>query len=252
VSDEAPEKTRKDPDEAGGAQRGGPEPGSGGDGRLRYSRRWFLVMLGGAAAGFAGLVELSRRLGGPATRRSGGPQSLSEDFPVRTVEDASEVSKPLRQWVIEVDGLVEKPLHVDYAVWSTLPRLEQTVDFHCVEGWSVGGVRWAGVRPAELLSLARPRPQATHVIFHAAGGTYVDTLTMKQLNEATTVLADTLDGELLPPEHGGPIRLVVPTQLGYKSVKFVRRLEVVDHGERGYWEQYGYPVDAPVKSGSGR
>ena len=70
---------------------------------------------------------------------------------------------------------------------------------------------------------------------------------MEQLNDGYSLLADSLDGVPLPPDHGGPLRLVVPTQLGYKSVKFVSRIEVVDHQEKGYWEQRGYAVDAPVK-----
>jgi DMSO/TMAO reductase YedYZ molybdopterin-dependent catalytic subunit len=242
VSDEVPESdgARDETDAPRQAWQDGGE-------RLRYSRRWFLALLGGSAIGFTGLVELARRLGGPVRRQRGGPRSLSNDFPVRTVEDVTEVSTvPLRKWVIEIDGLVERPLRVDFAAWSALPRFQQTVDFHCVEGWSVGDVRWSGVRPAELLSLARPRPEATHVNFHAAGGVYFDSLSMEQARDTTTMLADMLDGQLLPPEHGGPIRLVVPTQLAYKSVKFVHRLEIVDRGGRGYWEQRGYPVDAPA------
>jgi DMSO/TMAO reductase YedYZ molybdopterin-dependent catalytic subunit len=246
VSEQQPKKAEAGSDEAG-RQR----PDGGRDDRLRYSRRWFLLLLGGSAAGLAGLAGLLRRHGGSAASQANGPQALSGEFPVRTAEDVSELSDAtLRGWTIRIDGLVEEPVNVDYAVWSTLPRLEQTVDFHCVEGWSVADCRWAGVRPADLLALARPLPAATHIVFHAAGGTYIDALTMDQASEPSTVLADTLDDELLPMEHGGPVRLIVPTQLGYKSVKFVNRLELVDHSVRGYWEQFGYPIDAPVEGGS--
>jgi DMSO/TMAO reductase YedYZ molybdopterin-dependent catalytic subunit len=89
-------------------------------------------------------------------------------------------------------------------------------------------------------------PQATHVTFYAAGGVYKDGLPMDLVRDEQTVLADQLNGEALPPAHGGPLRLVVPDQLAYKSVKWVERIEVTDEQVEGYWEKRGYPVDAPV------
>ena len=148
---------------------------------------------------------------------------------------------------MQITGLVERPTRVDYSVWHTLPRAKETVDFHCVEGWSVSGVVWAGVRPADLLALAGPLPQGTFVRFTASDGEYFDTLSVAQLTDGYSLLADSLNGVPLPPDHGGPLRLVVPTQLGYKSVKFVNRIEVVDHQEQGYWEQRGYPLNAPAQ-----
>ena len=114
------------------------------------------------------------------------------------------------------------------------------------EGWTVEDVHWGGVRPMDLISVAGPRTGATHAIFHAYDGEYIDCLPLEQLAEPGSVLADELDGGRLPPEHGGPVRLVVPTQLAYKSVKFVRRIELTDHMVEGYWEERGYPTDAPV------
>jgi methionine sulfoxide reductase catalytic subunit len=108
-------------------------------------------------------------------------------------------------------------------------------------------VKWGGVRPADLLALARPLATGTFVRFSTHSGEYFDILSLAQPTDGCSLLADTLDGRPLPPEHGGPLRLVVPTQLGYKSVKFVGRIEVVDHEEQSYWEQRGYAVDAPAK-----
>lgn len=88
---------------------------------------------------------------------------------------------------------------------------------------------------------------AAHRNRQTESGRYFDTLSMAQLTDGYSLLADSLDGRPLPPVHGGPLRLVVPTQLGYKSVEFVRRIDVVDHQEKGYWEQSGYAVDAPAK-----
>ncbi len=69
------------------------------------------------------------------------------------------------------------------------------------------------------------------------------------MRDPQTMLADALGGQPLPHEHGGPLRLVVPVQLGYKNVKWVSRLEVTDEQRAGYWESYGYPEDAPVLGG---
>lgn len=212
---------------------------------VTYSRRRFVVMLGGVAVAATGFYELARQFGGPTKTGKGSQHNLFANFPVTAIESPPHV--PLKDWTLQIEGLVEKPTSVDYVHWSALPRAKETVNFHCVEGWSVAGVVWAGVRPADLLALARPQSRGRFVRFIARDGDYFDTLSMEQLSDGYTLLADSLDGAPLPPEHGGPLRLVVPTQLGYKSVKFVSRLEVVDHQEKGYWEQRGYAVDAPAK-----
>jgi DMSO/TMAO reductase YedYZ molybdopterin-dependent catalytic subunit len=209
---------------------------------VTYSRRRFVVMLGGAAVAATGLFELARQLGGPVETGRGGQRLQFSGFPVTSIDGPLHVL--LRDWTVQISGLVERPMRVDYSVWSALPRAKETVDFHCVEGWPVSGLVWAGVRPADLLALARPLPRGTFARFIAHDGHYFDTLSMAQLDDGYSLLADSLDGAPLPPDHEGPLRLVVPTQLGYKSVKFVNRIEVVDHQEQGYWEQRGYPVNA--------
>ena len=217
--------------------------------RLRVTRRRFLIGFGALLAGFAGLfvvVEAFLRGGGARrTAASGGIPGI-DSFPALNVEQAPHVAP--EQWVVTVDGLVDKPLRLDHAAWSALPRRRETADFHCVEGWTVDRLRWGGVAPRTLLDMAGLQPTATHVNFHALGGTYADSLPLSLVDDAQTVLADTLDEQPLPDVHGGPLRLVVPKQLGYKNVKWVVRLEVTDHEVTGYWEQNGYPMDAPVPS----
>ncbi len=234
-----------------GAPRSSPAaPEAGRHGAPRHSRRRFIK--GGALlAGIAALFALVRAAGvrGPGGGGGTGAFDLLTSFPVRSIEDEPETSPA--QWVVEVDGLVERPLRIVRTDWARLPRFEQTVDFHCVEGWSVPDVGWGGVTPAVLLDEAGVRPEGTHVVFHAAGGEYVDSLPMDLVRHPQTVLADAMDGEPLERKHGGPLRLVVPAQLAYKSVKWVTRLEVTDRPVQGYWEERGYPMDAPIGS-SGR
>ena len=157
-------------------------------------------------------------------------------------------SRPTR-WVVKVDGLVDSPLTIDHAKWTSLQRMKETVDFHCVEGWGVDAVRWGGVAPSVLLDQAGVKPEAKYVVFHAYGGEYKSSLPLDLVRDSETMLADSLNGLPLPPKHGGPLRLVVPKQLGYKNVKWVERIELSDQIVTGYWEGNGYPEDAPVPGG---
>ena len=159
---------------------------------------------------------------------------------------------PAEDWVLKVDGLVERPLTIDRATWSGLQRLDVTTDFECVTGWTADNVRWGGVAPSVLLDQAGVRPEAEFAAFHAvghAGAEYVSSIPLDLVTAPDTILADTLDGGPLPPKHGGPLRLVVPRQLGYKSVKWVVRIEITEKLVPGYWEQRGYPEDAPALGG---
>jgi len=218
--------------------------------QLRVTRRRLLIGVGALLAGFVGFFVVAEALfrGGGGARRtsaSGGIPGIAS-FPTLEVEPVPHVSP--EQWLVTVDGLVDKPLRLDHAAWSALPRRSETADFHCVEGWSVDRLRWGGVAPRTILDMAGLKPGATYVNFHALGGSYADSLPLGLVDDAQTVLADTLDERPLPDDHGGPLRLVVPKQLGYKNVKWVVRLEVTDHPVTGYWEQNGYPMDAPAPS----
>lgn len=216
---------------------------------VRYSRRRLLILGGSLAAGFVAVAAGLRALGGSPSTSSVSDPVTGEftAFPVRSVEDVPEV--PAAEWTVKVDGLVDRPFSVDHAQWSGLQRMDETVDFHCVEGWGVDNVRWSGVAPSVLLDQAGVKPGGKYVVVHAQSGEYFSTLPMELMTHPQTMLADALGGKALPPVHGGPLRLVVPVQLGYKNVKWVSRLEVTDKPRAGYWESYGYPEDAPIPGG---
>jgi hypothetical protein len=211
--------------------------------RLRLNRRWFLLLGAGAVAAVIAGLDLAHK----GSRSAGsGPASPLGDFPVLNIESGPpKVAAP--SWVVTVDGLVDSPQRLEHSAWLALPRTQETRDFHCVEGWSVDHLGWEGVRVADLLDLAKPQAAGQFVTFHAYGGSYSDSLTLVEAQAPETLLADSLDGAALPPAHGGPLRLVIPTQLGYKNVKWVVRLEVTATRAQGYWEQNGdYPAEAPV------
>jgi DMSO/TMAO reductase YedYZ molybdopterin-dependent catalytic subunit len=156
-----------------------------------------------------------------------------------------------RTWRLRVDGLVEEPVALTYAELLRLPRAEQVSDFHCVTGWTVRNVRWAGVRFRDLLERARPRAEARVLSFVSAERPYVDTLTIDQAGLRDAMLAYEMDGKPLRREHGAPVRVLIPDMYGYKNVKWVERIVVSRSADAGYWEVQGYDVNAWVGRSNG-
>jgi DMSO/TMAO reductase YedYZ molybdopterin-dependent catalytic subunit len=145
-----------------------------------------------------------------------------------------------------VDGAVDRPQVFTLAELHALSSYNEVTRHDCVEGWSAIG-KWAGVPLGKLLALAQPAHGARYVIFHcfdrASDGTaYYESLDLVQAAHPQTVLALQLNDKPLDPDHGAPVRLRVPTQLGYKSAKWVYRLEIAAAlpGKGGYWEDQGY------------
>ncbi len=149
-----------------------------------------------------------------------------------------------RTWRLRIDGLVERPLELTYDQLLALPRAEQVSDFHCVTGWSVDNVHWAGVRFRDLLAAARPTSEAVALTFVSTERPYVDSLTLDDALLADVMLAYEMDGEPLTRAHGAPVRLVIPEMYGYKGVKWVEQITLAPVLETGYWEERGYDSDA--------
>jgi sulfoxide reductase catalytic subunit YedY len=151
-----------------------------------------------------------------------------------------------RVWRLRIDGLVEQPRELRYLDLLRLPRADQTSDFHCVTGWTVSNVHWAGVRFQHLLALATPLPDAHALRFVSAETPYIDMLTLEQALRPDALLAYEMDGRPLSRPHGAPARVVVPAMYGYKNVKWVQRIELVARPADGFWEKLGYDRDAWV------
>ena len=154
-------------------------------------------------------------------------------------------------WRLEVGGLVDKPVTLDYRELRSLPRTSEIRDFHCVTGWTVPHVHWTGVRLTDLFEHVKPQFSAQAVRFTSAEVPYVDYLTLQQASLHDVLLAYEMDGKPLPREHGAPVRLVMPEMYGYKSVKWVSRVDLVMQADDGYWEQLGYDRDAWVGRSNG-
>lgn len=142
-------------------------------------------------------------------------------------------------WQFRIWGAVEEPLAIAWAAFEALPRREVLCDIHCVTRWSRHDNRFAGVPVQELLRRVNLLPTATHVLVHAAPD-YTTNLPLEDLDRPENLLATHHDGELLAPEHGGPIRLVVPHLYAWKSAKWVTAIELLPEDRRGFWEENGY------------
>jgi DMSO/TMAO reductase YedYZ molybdopterin-dependent catalytic subunit len=151
---------------------------------------------------------------------------------------------------LSVGGDVERPLSLALTDLAHFEQVSQITRHDCVEGWSVIG-KWSGVRLGEVLDAAMPRRGAFFAVFRCmdhddTGVAYYESLDLVQAHHPQAILALRLNDRPLDPDHGAPVRLRVPTQLGYKSAKWVRRIDVVttlrgiEGGNGGYWEDQGY------------
>jgi DMSO/TMAO reductase YedYZ molybdopterin-dependent catalytic subunit len=168
-------------------------------------------------------------------------QYLTERFPVLTVGPNPEFD--LSNWDFRVFGEVGEPLRLSWDELQALPQKEVTTDIHCVTRWSKIDTVWRGVPVSEVLDRAGVRPAGTHVMAYSDGG-YTTNIPLAALRDDDVLLAHTYAGKPLEPDHGAPLRLLVPKRYFWKSAKFLRSLEVMNEDRMGFWELNGYHNDA--------
>ena len=212
-------------------------------------RAGFLGILGLGAAG----LFLAKDATGLLDRVV--PKSVSSIVPtsgwrIYTVGDSMPTFDPAT-YRLEVTGLVGSPTSYTLADLKAMPHADQVSDFHCVTGWSVSNVRWGGVRIADLLEAAGAKSNVAALTFVSAERPYEDSLTLEQALLPDVMLAYEMDGGPISRPHGAPVRLVMPQMYGYKSVKWVSRIELGTAAQPGYWEQNGYDADAWLGNSNG-
>jgi DMSO/TMAO reductase YedYZ molybdopterin-dependent catalytic subunit len=183
-------------------------------------------------------------------------RDISSDFPIDSLPTPTDTSYErivkdgYRSFSLAVDGAVERPQTYSYARLQHMRQAANITRHDCVEGWSAIA-QWSGVPLRDILAAAQPRADAKYVVFHCMdvdqqGTPYYESLDLSQANHPQALLALQMNGRPIAPDHGAPVRLRVPTQLGYKSAKWVRRIQVVGTlaslygGSGGYWEDQGY------------
>jgi DMSO/TMAO reductase YedYZ molybdopterin-dependent catalytic subunit len=142
-----------------------------------------------------------------------------------------------------VTGLVEQPVRWSWDEFLTLPRVTVRSDIHCVTRWSRFDNEWSGVSFREVMRHVVVKPEARFAIVRAEQG-FTTNLPLAELNQDDVLFALQHDGVDLAPEHGWPLRLVVPRRYFWKSAKWVRSVELTREDRPGFWEQNGYHNEA--------
>ena len=185
--------------------------------------------------------ELGRLRGqlleGVAPERIPPGQTVTAKFPVLHYGPVPAVD--LATWDLQVFGLVEGPLRYTYEQVLAMPRERMVVDIHCVTGWSKLDTVWEGAKFREFLRGLRPRPEARFVLVHAEAG-FTTSLPLDVISAPEVMMAYRFGDAELAPEHGWPLRLVVPRKYFWKSAKWIRGCEVLAEDQLGFWERNGY------------
>ena len=168
-------------------------------------------------------------------------QYLTDKWPV--LHAGTVPGTDLSTWDFRVFGEVEQPLTLTYDELKALPQTEITIDIHCVTRWSRFDTGFKGVHWRELAKLVGPKPPARFVVAHAEQG-FTSNVPLAALEDDSALIAWEADGAPLEPEHGWPLRLVVPSKYFWKSAKWLRGLELLSEDQPGFWERYGYHNDA--------
>ncbi|MHB1987874.1 MAG: molybdopterin-dependent oxidoreductase [Acidimicrobiales bacterium] len=225
------------------------QPGEPHEKVTHVGRRTVLGLFGVGAIGIALGTRVDNTVGGALTRVSsslGGLGALvpgADNFRIYTVTGTIPTIAPA-SYRLSVGGMVDHRLSLSLDDLRALPRTRIVHYFQCVTGWRVPEVHWEGVRLSAVLEGAGVRPRATALRFFSGDGEYTESLTLAQARLPDVLVADRMIGDDVTPEHGGPVRLYVAPMYGYKSIKWLDRIEVTDKVVPGYWENGGYPVNA--------
>lgn len=187
-------------------------------------------------------VADDRPQGRGAPNRHGMPrlpvgQTETDKWPV--LDLGFQPTIPLDKWRLFVEGAVAERVKLDWDAFMALEQVEDVSDFHCVTTWSRMDIRWRGVRVADVIALAGPRDDATHVMCHGYDG-YTTNLPLEEALKPDVLLVHTADGKPLPQDHGGPVRMITPQLYAWKGSKWIKCLELLTHDVPGFWEERGY------------
>jgi DMSO/TMAO reductase YedYZ molybdopterin-dependent catalytic subunit len=164
-------------------------------------------------------------------------QYHTERFPVLHVGDVPHVSRD--DFRLRVFGDIAAPTTFTFAELEAIGPVELTFDIHCVTKWSRFDTTWKGVRFRDLMAVVEPAPSVRFVIEHAAYG-YTTNVPFADCMHDDVLIAWEHGGQPLEPEHGGPVRMVVPHLYFWKSAKWLEGIELSDVDQPGFWEQNGY------------
>jgi DMSO/TMAO reductase YedYZ molybdopterin-dependent catalytic subunit len=197
------------------------------------------------ALGAAGILfgaKVQNALGNAFGSGLGGLLPGGDRFRIYTVSGTyPEVSRA--DYRLEISGLVHHPQTLTLADLESMPRTSFVQEFQCVTGWTVPDVHWEGVNLSDVLDLAGVKRGAVALTFESYDRTDTESLTLDQARLPQVIVAYRMLGAPVTTEHGGPVRLYVGPMFGYKSIKWLSAIRVVDSVIPGFWELRGYPVN---------
>ena len=167
-------------------------------------------------------------------------QFVTDKFPVLTFGPTPRID--LDAWQFKVFGLVDEEITLDWRQFNDLPQVTLDAEFHCVTQWSKLQNTWQGILFTDVMKLVTPKPEAKFVMAHCYGG-YTTNVSLDVMIDDDVMFAHSHDGAPLTPQHGGPMRLVVPKRYGWKSAKWVNGIEFMAEDEPGFWEMRGYHME---------
>jgi len=164
-------------------------------------------------------------------------QTVTRKWPVLDLGFHPQIAKP--DWQLTIDGEVEHPVTLNWEDFMALEQVEDVSDFHCVTTWSKLDIPWVGVRFVDLAALVQPKDTATHVLCHAYDE-YTTNLSLEEALKPDVLLVHQAEGQPLPVEHGGPVRMITPQLYAWKGAKWISRIEFLPYNQLGFWEERGY------------
>ena len=167
-------------------------------------------------------------------------QFVTDKFPVLTFGPTPRID--LDAWQFKVSGLVDEEITLDWRQFNDLPQVTLDAEFHCVTQWSKLQNTWQGILFTDVMKLVTLKLEAKFVMAHCYGG-YTTNVSLDVLIDDDVMFAHSHDGAPLTPQHGGPMRLVVPKRYGWKSAKWVNGIEFMAEDEPGFWEMRGYHME---------
>lgn len=164
-------------------------------------------------------------------------QHLVRDWPVLNLGKQPDIAR--ERWRLTIDGMVERPVTLDWAGFMALPQTAVRSDIHCVTTWSRYDNDWSGVATRDLLDHVGPVDAAAFLTLHGYDG-YTTNVPLADFAAADALLVHSWQGKPLTREHGGPVRLVIPHLYFWKSAKWISRIEFLGADKPGFWEVNGY------------
>jgi DMSO/TMAO reductase YedYZ molybdopterin-dependent catalytic subunit len=187
-------------------------------------------------------VADNKPMGSGKPNRHGMPvipagQTETKKWPVLDLGVQPDIS--LKEWKLIVDGAVDNPLQLNWDDFMALSQTEDVSDFHCVTTWSKLNISWKGVRFLDLAALAQPKETASHILCYGYDD-YTTNVSLEEALKPDVLLVHTANGQPLPKEHGGPVRMITPQLYAWKGSKWINRIEFLTHNKPGFWEKRGY------------